>query len=189
LSPWRWIGFDAAMRPAAFFHFCPRCGTKQPAPPEGSAFQCAGCGFRYFFNAAIAAAAFITREDGTVLLIRRAREPARGKLAPPGGFVDIGETVEEAVRREVREEVGLELADVRFLCSAPNAYHYQEVTYPVLDIFFTGRAVAAESVRALDDVEDFVWLAPAQIVPADLAFDSMRAALAALLARNSSSGR
>jgi mutator protein MutT len=177
------------MRPAAFFNFCPRCGTKQPAPPAGNVFHCAGCGFRYFFNAAIAAAAFIARDDGRVLMIRRAKDPARGKLAPPGGFVDIGETAEAAVRREVREEVGLEISGVRFLCSAPNAYPYQDVTYPVLDFFFTGRAVAAASARALDDVEGIVWLAPPQITPAELAFDSMRAALAVLLERHPGSER
>ena len=52
---------------------------------------------------------------GRVLLIRRKNEPFKGSYALPGGFVDIGETVEAACRREVQEEVGIELSDLRLI--------------------------------------------------------------------------
>jgi ADP-ribose pyrophosphatase YjhB (NUDIX family) len=164
------------MRPSAFFHHCPRCGAKREAVPPAGPFVCAGCGFTFFFNAAIATAVFIERTDGRVLFIRRAKEPARGKLAPPGGFVDIGERVEEAIRREIREEVGLEISAPEFLCSFPNDYHYDGVTYPVLDLFFTARVPEAAQARALDDVESVCWFDPLEVRPDDLAFPSMRAA-------------
>lgn len=169
--------FTARMKPSEHFHFCPRCGLKQAAPPPGNSFACAACGFTFFFSAANATAAFVCRVDGKVLFIRRAKEPAKGKLAPPGGFVDIGETAEAAVRREIREEVGLELTDIRFLCSHPNQYFYRDVTYPVLDFFFTARPVAAENATALDDVESLCWLDPAEVSLDEIAFASMRAAL------------
>jgi len=165
------------MKPSQFFHHCPRCGAKQPAPSEGNAsFACAACGFTFYFSAAIATAVFIERDDGRLLFIRRAKEPARGRLVPPGGFVDLGETAEDAVRREVREEAGLELEDIRFLCSQPNQYFYRDVTYPVLDFFFMARTVAAEHARALDDVVSLGWYRPDDVDVDELAFPSMKAA-------------
>jgi 8-oxo-dGTP diphosphatase len=53
--------------------------------------------------------------EGRVLLIRRAREPYVGDFALPGGFVEIGETVEEACRREAKEETGIEVGPLRLV--------------------------------------------------------------------------
>ena len=164
----------SCMKPASFYHYCPKCGVRQAAPPAAQVFNCSACGFRLFFNAASAVAVFITRPDGQLLLIERAKDPGRGKLAPPGGFIDIGETAEDAVQRETREEVGLELLDLRFVCSHPNAYLYADVTYPVLDIFFSARVSATVEARALDDVAAVRWMDPRQITPVDLAFPSMQ---------------
>lgn len=164
------------MNPSAFYHHCPRCGIRAPAPPTANVFTCAACGFRLFFNAASAVAVFITRPDGHVLLIERAKDPGRGRLAPPGGFIDIGETAEAAAAREVREEVGLEPSGLAFVASHPNAYLYAGVTYPVLDLFFAARVDAAAEARALDDVAAVRWLDPRDVDPAALAFPSMQSA-------------
>ncbi len=172
------------MNPPAHFRHCPACGAARPADRMASPFECGACGFTYFFNAAIAAVAFLRRDDGRVLFIRRAREPAKGQLAPPGGFVDIGERAEMGVRREVREEVGLEIGEPAFLGSFPNEYLYRDVTYPVLDFFFTATALKPEAAQALDDVAGVVWLDPvSEVTPEELAFPSMRAALLLLRER------
>ena len=159
------------------FNRCPRCGAPGPGAESGNPFRCEACGFVLFFNAASAVAVFVVGDEGRVLYTRRAKEPAKGRLGMPGGFVDEGETAEEALRREVLEEVGLELQTLHYLCSHPNAYPYREVRYHTLDLFFVAAPVDATRVRSLDAVESVEWLDPAAIAPADIAFDSMRRAL------------
>jgi ADP-ribose pyrophosphatase YjhB (NUDIX family) len=171
------------MHPAHFFKFCPRCGRAQSEEPAGRAFRCPGCDFLYYFNPAIAVAAFIADADQRVLFIRRAKDPAKGQWAIPGGFIDAGETAEEACRREVREEVNLELTSLEFLCSEPNEYFFHDVTYPVLDLFFVARTPAGHQAAAHDEVASVSWLEPGAVNPAEIAFPSMRAALQRYLVR------
>ena len=166
------------MKPSEFFRFCPRCGAGPHEPPASNAFSCPSCRFRYFFNPAVSAAVFVRRADGRVLLIRRAKDPGKGRLAPPGGFIDHWETAETAAAREICEEVGLEIRCIRFLCSQPNAYHYGEVTYPVLDLFFTAWATEGAEARVIEEVESLEWVEPTSVVSEDLAFPSMREAWA-----------
>ncbi|MBN9517972.1 NUDIX domain-containing protein [bacterium] len=162
------------MIPAELFRFCPRCGDARPADNAAAVpYRCGGCALVYYFNPTVAAAAWVSDPAGRVLLIRRAKDPARGKLAIPGGFVDAGETADQAVRRETREEVGLELDAVQFLTSFPNLYHYREVTYPVLDLVFTARAVAPEAAFPGDGVSDIEWHHPAAVDPGEVAFPSI----------------
>jgi ADP-ribose pyrophosphatase YjhB (NUDIX family) len=174
---------NGVVKPIEHFQFCPRCRHPRSENQRQDAFHCGGCGFLYYFNPATAAAAFLVRPDGTALFIRRAKEPAKGQLALPGGFVDFPETAEDALRREIREEVSLEVPLLDYLCSAPNEYHYQEVSYQVLDLFFVARVEAGVKASALDGVQSYCWIKPAQVVPASLAFPSIRAARSAFLRR------
>jgi ADP-ribose pyrophosphatase YjhB (NUDIX family) len=166
----------SAMHPIESFRHCPRCGRPTPGDPGRNPFHCDACGFRYFFNPAVATAVFIHRRDGMVLLIRRAKNPALGKLAPPGGFIDFGETAEQAAAREVREEVGLSLTSLAFLCSAPNCYTYSGLTYPVLDLFFCATADDDPVRIDRDEVSSLGWYPPRSVNPEDLAFPSMQIA-------------
>ena len=171
------------MHPVESFHHCPQCGRPTPPETRRSPFRCDACGFLYFFNPAVATAVFIRRPDGRVLLIRRAKNPAMGKLAPPGGFIDIGETAEQAAAREVREEVGLSLASLSFLCSAPHSYVYSGLTYPVLDLFFSA-TTEDDLVRIdRDEVTSLDWYEPRSIDPNELAFPSMQTAWREYLGR------
>jgi 8-oxo-dGTP diphosphatase len=105
--------------------------------------------------------------EGRVLLIRRKNEPFKGANALPGGFVDIGETVEAACRREVQEEVGIELGDLSLVgvYSDPKRDprgHTVSVAYLAL----LSRAV---SPRSGSDAEGAEWIKDWRKLP--LAFD------------------
>jgi ADP-ribose pyrophosphatase YjhB (NUDIX family) len=126
---------------------------------------------------------FIRREDGRTLLIRRGKDPAKGLLAPAGGFIDIGERAEMAVGREIAEELGIRLEQVRFLCSQPNQYRFRDITYPVLDLFFTATTADRELRIDPEEVGSADWHDPADVSAEDLAFPSMQAAWRLLMSR------
>jgi ADP-ribose pyrophosphatase YjhB (NUDIX family) len=171
------------MRASEAFRFCPACAAPRATRSGASPLVCEACGFTYYFSAAIATAVFVRRPDGCMLFVRRARDPGKGLLAPPGGFIDVGERAEDALRREIREEVGLEIGPPEFLASFPNTYPYRGLVYPVLDLFFVAEAIDPEQARALDDVDALCWRDPRTgLNPEELAFPSMRSALAVLRA-------
>lgn len=124
----------------------------------------------------MAVAAFIQRLDERWLFIRRAKEPGKGLLSVAGGFIDVGETAEVALAREIREELGIEVESLRFLESQPNQYHYLGVTYPVLDLYFLAKTVGEPRCAQPDEVAGIEWKLPTEIGPEDLAFTSLRAA-------------
>lgn len=166
------------MTPAELAAHCPRCGAPRPAGPVP--LECGACGLVLFFNPAVAACAFVFDGVGRVLVLTRAHEPQAGKLAVPGGFLDAGETAEAGVRRETREEVGLELGPLSYLGSAPNVYHYKGVDYPVLDLVFRAAAIDPDSARPLDGAAAVAWRELDSLAAAELAFASLRFGLGVL---------
>ena len=87
---------------------CPRCGAT-PRIDFPRSLQCAACGYVAFFNPKPVAAAIPREADGRIWLLRRGFDPAAGRWTFPGGFVDLGESVEQAARRECMEEMGTDV--------------------------------------------------------------------------------
>lgn len=98
--------------------FCGRCGTETVESPGERARRCPRCGLLAFPRLAPAVIMLIERDDGRALLARNARWPG-GMYSCLAGFVEPGETVEAAVRREVDEEVGLTVENLRYHGSQP----------------------------------------------------------------------
>ena len=96
-------------------------------------------------------------QDGRALLIRRATEPARGLWSIPGGLVELGETLQEAVVREVREETGLEVEPVQLLEILDRIYWENgRVRYHYVIADYLCREVGGE-VRAASDADGACW--------------------------------
>jgi ADP-ribose pyrophosphatase len=166
------------MELAAAYCFCPACGTKRSDFEPIRPFRCHGCGHTTFFGPVAAVGAIVTNNDGEVLLIRRAHDPAKGKLGMPGGFIDPGESAEEALRREVLEEVGLQIQNMTYLMSAPNCYAYRGIDIPVLDMFYTAQVKEGEIRTEDGEVTEWYWTRLNDEVLAEMAFPSNRGALA-----------
>ena len=99
--------------------------------------KCADCGFTYYFNSSAATVAFILNARNELLVCRRGKEPAKGTLDLSGGFIDMAETGEEGVAREVREETGLQVVEATYLFSLPNTYLYSGFLVHTLDFVFS----------------------------------------------------
>jgi ADP-ribose pyrophosphatase YjhB (NUDIX family) len=98
---------DASLNPAlAEARFCPRCG--QAAEVDfPRRIVCAHCGYAAYYNPKPVAAAIPIDDQGRPILLRRGFDPGRGLWTFPGGFVDLGESVPDAARRETQEELCL----------------------------------------------------------------------------------
>lgn len=121
------------------FRFCPTCASPRLVSERGRRWLCPDCGFEYFHNVATAAGV-ILEIGGRILLLPRVKEPKRGFLALPGGFVEPGERAEDAALRECREEIGWAPDRLEFLASYPNRYAYNGVPYATCDLYFHAQA-------------------------------------------------
>lgn len=168
--------------PLSKFRFCPACGSHHFEINNQASKKCTDCGFTYYFNPRAATVALIRNGKGELLVARRAKDPAKGTLDLPGGFVDSYETGEEAVAREVLEETGLVTDSVRYLFSLPNIYPYSGMDIHTLDLFFECRIGNLGAVKAMDDVAALMWLAPDEIDPEQFGLQSIRKGVARYIA-------
>jgi NADH pyrophosphatase NudC (nudix superfamily) len=169
--------------PLEKFAYCPVCGSSRFEVNNFKSKKCRDCGFTYYANPCSATAAFILNDRDELLVVRRAKEPAKGTLDLPGGFVDMGETVEEGMRREILEETGLHVTDIRYLFSSPNVYMYSGMGVHTVDMDFLVH-VHGDAIRvtAADDAAEALWIPVADINPADFGLTSIRNAVIRFLA-------
>ena len=165
------------MHPLDQFKYCPECGSHRFEINNEKSKRCADCDFVYYFNSCAATVAFILNEKNELLVCRRAKQPAKGTLDLPGGFVDMYETGEEGVSREVREETGLEVTGMRYLFSLPNIYEYSGFQVHTLDLFFECKVECWQALKAHDDVSEAFFIAPDRIDPEEFGLKSIRKGL------------
>jgi ADP-ribose pyrophosphatase YjhB (NUDIX family) len=155
--------------------FCPLCGgavaRRIIARDMREHPECQGCGFVFYLHPKLVAVTIAVR-DGRVLLARRAIEPAHGLWTFPGGYVDWGEDLAAAARREMREEVGLDLAPAGLV----GVYSYADA--PVVIVAYHARIPPGLEAEAdTHEVSEIGYFAREEIPWDALAFRSTREAL------------
>ena len=160
--------------PSSLWQYCPYCGSKSFRAGDENYMQCDACQKKFYINASGAVACIIENSNGEILLTRRAFEPAKGMLDLPGGFINLDETAEDAVKREIKEELNLETESLQYIGSSPNHYLYGGMVYFTLDLGFKCMIADFTKIRAADDVDDYEFLPRNRINLQKIAFPSVR---------------
>lgn len=158
--------------PHSFSRYCMHCGQRlTTAVPEGDTRRrmvCLDCGFVHYLNPRPVAGTIPVR-DGKILLGRRDIEPRRGFWVFPGGFMDVGESAEEAAKRETLEEMHLEVTNLELLGV------YTRIEQGVVVIVYEAEAVGEAEVG--HETSEIAWFAAQEIPWEEIAFDTTEAAL------------
>ncbi len=162
------------------FNYCPYCGSRAIAFDGAKEFTCGDCSFTYFQNVA-AAAGTILECDGKIVLLRRMQEPSKGLLDLPGGFMDPGETAEEAAKREIREELKIDVGTLQYMGSYPNTYEFRDVRYYSCDLLFYSRIDTFPTEFDETEVEELVVIDPMEVPDDEIAFESVKMGLRLLM--------
>ncbi len=146
-------GLLACARALCHWHrthrFCERCGAPTRAVEAGHVRRCTSCGAEGFPRSDPAVIVLVTDDDRCVL--GRAPRFPPGMYSTLAGFVEPGESLEEAVRREVAEEVGLEVGEIRYRSSQPWPFPQS------LMLGFRARCTGGRLSIELDELEDARW--------------------------------
>ena len=135
------------------FTYCPACGHKGSVKKtDDTNYECVDCQW-HFWNNAKAAVGVLLIKNGQMLFGVRGREPYKGKLDFPGGFVDYNEDPYAAAIREVREETGLTILHPKILLLGTHEYIDGISTVDMLMTVTDWEG----TIRAGDDVAELVW--------------------------------
>ena len=136
--------------------FCGTCGQPMTLTPGERAMRCA-CGHTAYPRISPAMMVLVKRNDAILL--------ARNVVAPPGrmsalaGFLEAGESVEEAIHREVKEEVGLEVKDLRYFASQPWSFPHS------LMLAFTAEYAGGKLRPDGTEIVEAAWFGPGDTLP------------------------
>lgn len=136
--------------------FCSRCGSRLEVAAAGHVLTCTGCGRQHFPRTDPAVIMLVTDGDDRALLGRQPRWP-EGRFSTLAGFVDPGESLEDAVRREVAEEVGVEVGEVTYLGNQPWPFPAS------LMVGFFARALSTDIEVDAEEISEARWFTREQM--------------------------
>jgi NADH pyrophosphatase NudC (nudix superfamily) len=157
---------DTNSRFHQLFQNCPQCGKK--LLHDENNVSCEACSETWYNNPAPATSIALIK-DGKILLAKRKVEPEKGKWDILGGFVEAGESIEDAVIREMKEETNLDVEITEYLGSVADIYGGK----PSLPILYKVKmADENQTPNPQDDVEELAWFSTSEI-PKNPAFKNV----------------
>lgn len=151
-------------------NYCEQCGTKLSAQKKDEIWHCANCPRTVYANPVPTIDAMLFDETGRILIGVRANKPAKGKLNLPGGFVDMNETLEQAIARELKEELDLEPNDYSHLTyagSRVDQYEEHGVNKQLIPVIMIGD-MPHRDFEPNEEVSQYYWKLPSELKPEEL---------------------
>ena len=153
-------------------NFCQKCGGKVKKK-EKCLFECRLCKRKEYINPRTTNAIIIENKKGEILFGKRKYNPKKGLLDLLGGFLNPGETIEESMRREFKEETGGSLKELKYFGSYSDDYLFQNENLPTIVACFIGK-LKNEKLKAGDDVDELFFIKKKNIRLNRIAFKSMK---------------
>ncbi len=165
------------------FKFCPQCKNRLRVVNR-RALDCQNCRFHFYISPATTNAVILVNNKNEILLTKRRFPPKKSYWDLPGGFVEFGETVEQSVIREIKEELGLTIkhGDLRYLGSYWSYYPYKGIRYQTLCFAFIAK-YQGEKITTNDDVIEYRFYSKHQIPFNKLSFTDIKSALKDYISR------
>lgn len=170
------------------YRYCPRCGSSLAVTKHDGQHvpicQNSECGFIFWQNAKPCASVLIPDGKGRVCMAIRAIHPDKGKLDLPGGFLHEDEHPDDGAKREIREELGVDISIEGYLGFAVDRYEETGTySYYTLIVCAIGR-ITKGVPQPTDDIAGIEWVDPATVSPGRLAFTNNKTFLDLWVRRN-----
>ncbi len=162
-----------------YYRFCPRCGSALRVEKEHGKqlLVCEKNDFTFYQNPHSATAAIVRNNEGKIMLVKRAFDPAKGMWDVPGGFMDWGEEAEQSIVREMKEELDVKFTPSKLLFAITDWYPFRGLNISVVNLYFAG--TMTETPKQDDDVAGIGWFGLDEL-PENIAFGHIRQAFTAL---------
>jgi 8-oxo-dGTP diphosphatase len=156
------------------FTYCPRCQTELIRKEAYDRVRpiCPACSFIQFIDPKVSVAV-LAEQDGRVLMVKRTMNPGRGSWCFPGGFMESGETPQEAAIRECKEETGLDILITKLI----DVYYYEDFRGSGVVIMYAGQATEGQPNTETTEASAIDFFSPDNL-PEPIEFDSNLKALA-----------
>jgi len=165
------------------FRFCPECKNMLRHIGEGL-IDCPSCGFHFYLKPSLTTALILENSKGEIFLSKRKNPPKKNYWDLPGGFINLKENAEECLRREIKEELGIDLGQIDYFGSYWSYYPYKKINYQTLCLVFFS-PYNNQKMTLKDDVKDGRFFPKKEIKLNELSFDDIRFALSDFLKRQS----
>jgi len=153
-----------------YFKYCPVCSgkLKKIVHDLEKRLACSQCNFIFYQNSKPTVSTFIVSNQGQLLLVKRAIEPQKDYWDTPGGFLEDGEEPIKGLKREIKEELGVELKNIKYLGIYIDTY-CEGYHITTLNIIYRAE-IASGKLRPMDDVGKIKWFDISKIPMNRIAF-------------------